>query len=420
MIFKKKLAEKPLNYWEEKSYMMGIPKTDNEEVFKKGLERLSNNKDFKIKETNYDINSVVTLKVIYEKEEYEVGLFWGGVSIPESYLYRSFLFKEEEKKALLNAKRSITVFMKFGKHVKKAYHLQLKIMLTLIPDLIGIVDESAERVLPAKWVNMAANSKVLPSANDLFSVQIVTGKNESTWLHTHGLCRCGLTEFEILDSNKKNAGQHYNLINTYAMYLIDKKGPFNPIYNGAYIGKLINNNPIVVTSVPWTYGLNEYKKLKLGGPKDRENGHNTKTSIIFLYTSEEEEKNHILNKVSIYDELWSENPIFFFSDQETERMKQLAIERFSYVKEAFKNKENTILLKIGLPLKKKGDFEHIWFELLEIKGKKLKAKLTQEPYNVPNIHTGDIAWYTIDDITDWIIYTKEVAINPSNAYLLEK
>ena len=155
--------------------------------------------------------------------------------------------------------------------------------------------------------------------------------------------------------------------------------------------------------------MEEYKKIKLGNSKDRKNGHNTKTSIIFLYTSEEEETNHILNKVSIYDEFWGQNPLFFFSDEETERMKSLARERISYVKEAFKTKDNSILLKIGLPLKEKGKFEHIWFELLEIKGSKFKAKLTQEPYDIPNMHTGNEAWYTIDDITDWIIYTKEVA-----------
>lgn len=419
-MFKKKLVAQPLEYWEEKSYMMVIPKDDNEDTLKKGIERLSKSKEFKVIDTNYDVNGVVTLKLLYDRDEYEVGLYWGGISVPEYYLYRNFLFSEEEKKNILNAKKSITIFMAFNDNAKKSYHLQLKIIHTLVPDLIGVMDESAEKMLPSKWVSMAAISKVLPSSKDLFNVQAVNADDGSVWLHTHGLCRCGITELEILNSTQEHIHQHYNLIMTYAMFLLDKSEPFNPIYNGAYIGNLINGNPIVVTSVPWTIGLEEYKKIKLGNSKDRKNGHNTKTSIIFLYTSEEEETNHILNKVSIYDEFWGQNPLFFFSDEETERMKSLARERISYVKEAFKTKDNSILLKIGLPLKEKGKFEHIWFELLEIKGSKFKAKLTQEPYDIPNMHTGNEAWYTIDDITDWIIYTKEVAINPSNAYLLEK
>lgn len=420
VMFRKKLVEQPLGYWEEKSYMMAIPKSDDEDILKVGIERLTSSEEFTVKDTSYDVSGVVTLKILYDKDLYEVGMYLGGISVPEYYLSRNFLFSEEEKEALLAAKKSLTVFMEFNENAKKSFHFQLKVILTLIPDLIGVMDESAEKMLPARWVKMAATSKVLPSARDLFNVQAVSSDDGKVWLHTHGLCRSRITELEILESPQDLCQQYYNLITTYAMYLLDKKEPFEPRYNGAYIGNLINGNPIVVTCVPWMEGIKEYKKLKLGNAADRKNGHNSKTSIIFLYTSEEEENKHILNKVSIYEDLWSQNPLFFFSDEETERMKSLAMERFSYVKEAFKNKENSVLIKIGLPLKEEGKFEHIWFELLEIKGKKFQAKLTQEPYDVPSMHTGDIAWYTLDDVTDWMIYTKDVAINPSNAYLLEK
>ena len=204
------------------------------------------------------------------------------------------------------------------------------------------------------------------------------------------------------------------------MYVLDKKPPVDPRTESAYIGELINGYPVVVTCRSWTEGIQEYKKLHLGGEKDREMGHNSMTSVVFLYKSEEDEKQGKLSKVSDYDNLWGDNPLFFFSDEETFRMKDLAIERFNYVLENYSKEGNTVLLKIGLPLKEKGKFEHIWFELLEIKGKKFKAKLTQEPYNVDNIHEGDEAWYTVEDITDWIIYTPEFAANPDNVYLLEK
>lgn len=417
---KKKLVEKPLEYWEEKSYMMVVPPIYNDDILKKSIDALSSNKDFKVLNIDYEINGVINVKIKYEKEEYLVGFYTGGLSVPEYYLHKNFLFSEEEKTALLSAHQAITIFMEFGSNAKKSFQLQLKIATTLIPDLIGVLDESAEKMLPAKWVQMIATSKVLPSSKDLFTVQAVQDKKDKVWLHTHGLCRCHTTELEILESDKAHYEQHYNLLSTYAMYLIDKKEPFEPRYNGSYIGRLINGYPVVVTCAPWTEGILEYKKAKLGNIKDRENGHNTKTSIVFLYTSEEEENNHTLRKVSLYDELWGENPIFFFSDEETNRMRDLARERFSYVKENFKNKDNTILIKIGLPLKEEGKFEHIWFELLEIKGNKFKCKLTQEPYDIENIHTGYEDWYTINDVTDWIIYTKEFAVSPSNAYLLEK
>ena len=67
-----------------------------------------------------------------------------------------------------------------------------------------------------------------------------------------------------------------------------------------------------------------------------------------------------------------------------------------------------------------GGYEHIWFELLEFKGSKFKVRLTQEPYYFPDIHEGYEAWYKINDLTDWIIYTKKATVTPDNAYILDK
>lgn len=418
-MLRKKLAEQPLAYWEEKSYMMVIPPLEEEDVLKKGIDNLSSCKEFKIKETNCDVKGTIQVKLTYDKEDYEVGFYLGGISVPEYYLHKNFFFSDKEKEGILKARQAITIFMKFGSNVKKSFYLQLKLALTLVPNLIGVMDESAEKMLPAKWVVMTANSKVLPSSRDLFNVQAVSAKNGKVWLHTHGLCRCHMTELEILESDQDNYQNQYNLLSTYGMYLIDKKEEEEPYWNGTYIGRLINDYPVVVTCIPWIDGISEYKRLKLGGAKDRQSGHNTKTSILFLYTSEQDEKNRVLSKVSIYDKLWGENPLFFFSDEETNRMRDLARERFFYVEKNFQKKASAILIKVGLPLKEEGGFEHIWFELLEIKGKKFKAKLTQEPYADLGIHTGDEKWYTKEDVTDWIIYTEDAAINPSNAYLLE-
>lgn len=417
---KKELMEAPLGYWEEKSYMLVIPKNEEDDILKSGLDRVSSIKGLKIKDSHYDVASnLITLKLEYEKEDYEVGFYIGGVSVPEYYLNKNFFFTEEEKENILKARKSLTIFMKFGSNIKKSYHLQLKLAFAMVSDLIGVMDESAEKMLPPKWVVMTANSNILPSSSNLFNVHAVVGKNKEVWLHTHGLCRCGITELEILESSEENYKNHYNLISTYAMYLIDKSPKIEDYKIGSYIGCLIDGSPIVVTCRSWTKGILEYKKIQLGNLKDRQGGHNSRTSVIFLYKSEEDEKNEVLSKISIYNNLWGDNPLYFIDDNETFRMKALATERFNYVKEAFKNKDNTVLLKIGLPLEQKGKFEHIWFELLEIKGDKFKAKLTQEPYDVKDIHEGYEAWYTIDDVTDWVIYTPQFSVNPENAYLLE-
>lgn len=418
--FNEKLKEAPLGYWEEKSYMMVIPSKIEDDFLRKSIKRLEHNKEIVINKTNFDISGTIDLNITYEDEDYDVGIYLGNLSVPEYYLSRNMFFTEEEKSEILAAQKSITVFMEFKKDVKKCYHLQLKLASILVPDLIGILDESAEKMLPKKWVNLTAKSKVLPSSKDLFSVQAVRGDDGEVWLHTHGLCRLGITELEILESDSEHFGQHYNLLNTYAMYLVDKKDKIDPIRDSVYIGRLADNTPVVVTCRSWVDGLKEYKRLKLGNVKDRKDGHNSKTSIIFLYTSEANEEKRILSKVSVYDKLWGDNPLFFFSDEETIRMGDLARERFSYVKKSFKEKKYEILIKVAVPTSVENEFEHIWFELIEIKGNKFKGRLTQEPYDIPNMHTDDEAWYGLDDITDWIIYADDKTITPGSAYLLNE
>ena len=106
-------------------------------------------------------------------------------------------------------------------------------------------------------------------------------------------------------------------------------------------------------------------------------------------------------------------------------MRDMARERFNYVKKIMDRKDpanNLVLLKLGLLVdnaKAPDELEHIWFELLEIKGDKFLAKLTQEPYNISNLHEGDEGEYRIEDVTDWLIYSREGRIGPDMAYLLD-
>ena len=415
-LFKTELKEKPLGYWEKKSYMLVVPEKVTSDLRDEIFNRVANIEGVEIKEKS-DVKGNEPGKIIldYDKEEYEVNFYIAPFSA-EHYIIESSRknFSQEEKEKLKEARWALTIAMKFNNDSKKSYHLQLKLATSMVPNVIGIMDESAEKMLSGRWAKMTANSNVTPGADDLYSVQAVQDKNGEVWLHTHGLCRCGITELEILQSNNESYNYHYNIITTFASYLIDKKEEFR---GSAYIGMLSNKQPIVVTCESWTKGLKEYKNLELGNVKDRKKGHNSKTSIIFIYKNQEDEKNKRLTKVSEFNELWGDNPIFFISNEETARMKALAMERFDIVKEEANKTENKICIKIGLPVGGDNEFEHIWFELIEFEEDRFKAKLLQKPYNV-KMREGTEDWYTVDDVTDWVIYTSDFAINPSNAFLL--
>ncbi len=415
------LKEEPLGYWEEKSYMVVIPKDETQDIFEGMFDRVANINGVEVKKKFYPNEKWPgKIEITYDGEEYEIGFFINdNFALPEMLGLQSYYFSKEEMAAIQSASKALVIFMEFHKDAKKSFHLQLKLAVAMVPDMIGIMDESAEKLICSRWAKMTAESDILPGPNDLFMIQAVSEESGEVWLHTHGLCRCGLTELEILKSDKENYNNHSHILSTFASYLLDKNAEFRIGESSAYIGVLANNQPIVVTALSWVDGLKEYKDLKLGNVKDRKDEHNSKTSIVFAYKSEEDEKNKILTKVTEYNSLLRDNPILFISNEETIRMKTLAMERFHFVKEEATKSENKIIIKIGLPEDgSKENFEHIWFELVEFDGDKFRAKLIQEPYRVSNMHEGDEGWYTVNDVTDWVIYTPNFSVMPNTAYLL--
>ena len=405
--------------WEILSSMILIPYDETNCGFDEGIRnRVSSIEGINVTEFSISQDTPKgTLKLTYENEDYEVGFGWIDFSIPQINYYTNQFFTEEETKAITTAKHGLHLYMKFGKNPQRSYQLQIKIADKIMPDLAGIMDESAEKLLCARWVRQTAYSSVLPSPASLFNVQAVSSPSGEVWLHTHGLIRCGLTELEILQSDTENFNNHYPVISTFASYLIDK---IADKIDTAYIGCFYNNSPLVVTRLLWTEGLQQYKGIDLGGIDDRKDMHNSLTSILFAFTSEENEKNGVYTKIPEFNALLANNPLFFISESETKRMSLLAREKYDCLKTAFNGTDTHILVKVGLPTAHDDspDHEHIWFELQGFDGESFIAELTQEPYDVPDMHEGDKGTYTVNDITDWIVYTPNGQITPETAYLI--
>lgn len=417
----KRCKEQPMNYWEQTSHFRIILDNFDGNLIDDILNKVSAIEGVTIEESralSIEAHVPGSIKLTYCGEQYEIGYHPDDFYFSELLARSAFVFAPGEMEKISKARDAITIYMDLGKDPRIGFHLQLKIADAIAPNMLGLLDESAERLLPEKWVKMAAESKVAPGPNSLCGVQAISGDNGEVWLHTHGLNRCGVTELEVLQSNANDYYFHFHLIQTYASYLLDNVGIYNPHQNSAYIGRLTNGQPIVVTCLPWVSALKEYKKLKLGNASDRKEEHNTKTSVIFVYKTEADEKNKKISKVTDYNGLGGDNPLLFISNKETERMQVVARERFNFVKMMSKNKENNILIKIALLTDDGSNYEHIYFQLIEFIGDKFRAKLIQEPYNVSNIHEGDEREFTINDVTDWAIYTPESVVSAENAYVL--
>lgn len=410
------------------SHIMAIPCDDSilndSEALMKKLTQLSYIKliSTKITDKGFEIGFE------YENEEYDFEVTVENFTLPE--LFRiSHDFTEKEITVMESAKSGLLSKMTFGRDNGKSFHLQIKLLLEICPEVGGIVDGSAERMLSGRWAKLAIKSNVPPSPDYLYTIQAVSGKKNDVWLHTHGLTRCGGTELEILNSDKDNYNSQCYILNTLAQRIISD-GKFIEEFEPMYVARVSDNDAIVVTWITFERALKQYPKNILGGADDRIDGHNSDTGVVYLYLSENDCDNKKLTHISHFNKLLAENPMQMLTSEETKRMKALAIERIDYLIDISKNLENYqkagILVKVGLEVDeefKDGDMkEHIWFELksFDENEKTFMAELTQEPYYVAALKTGDIRKCTFDEITDWIAFLDGNRITPDCVYKLEE
>ncbi len=406
----------------EESYMVAVP-SDGKSIYdvKGMMERVSGVSGIKILSHNFDES--LQLKIEADKTEYEVEVNPIELKIPEMYRIQHF-FPDIDIEAVENAEVGLEVVMEFGRDALASYHVQLKLIHALIPDAVAVLDHSSEKILSGKWIGLAADSDVPPAPRYIYTVQAVAGEEEDcVWLHSHGLNRCGLPELEILNSTKEMYQTHYSIIETMANRMLEFEEPLLP-KEPLYLARLAENIPFVATLVEWQEAIELYPRELLGGKDDRKESHNENTCAVFVYQTSDDMKQEKYVPVTVFDQYLKGNPIYMISDRETARMKRLAGERLSYMRKAFENPENKILVKVGLKIDEEfsedeNEREHIWFELLDVLDGKIKGKLTQEPYYVKDIHEGSEGFYSFGEITDWLIYTKERRITPDDVYLLD-
>ena len=408
----------------ESSFMIVIPMNpqdvDDPEIFMKNVQE---SEHVRVKDLHFDDDRGMIINFLVDDAEYEAAVGPAPVEIPNMFR-PEHTFTEEEYKLIDEAEMGIYVSMEFEGDCNQCFYDQLRIIDAMFPETLAVLDCPSEKLLSGKWVALAARSSVLPAPRYLFTVQAISDGGEEVWLHTHGLKRCGLYELEILCSKKETFNDHYKMIETFALRMLESEEPIEP-GDGVFVGQAAGK-VLTLTAVDWHEALEFYPDATIGTEEDRDDDvHNDDTYVLMIYRNERDEEAKRYTPVQDFDQFLDQNPMYMFSSAETKRMSDLAIERIPYMLKAFENKDNTIIVKVGLITDKEhwdGDTpqkEHIWFELKDVKDGSIVAELTQEPYYVSGIKAGDTGTYPFSDITDWLIFTKENRITPDDAYLLE-
>ena len=390
------------------SYMLAVPE-DPTDVANGVLHlaRLKNAKDFTVNGLEEKAGEL-QLTIGYLGKEYLVRMIPTEFKIPELYRIQHF-FPDEDVEKLKKAHEGLGVILEFGEDPLEAYHLQLKIVHAALPKKLAVFDDSAEKVLSGKWVALAAASAVAPAPRYLYTAQAVSDEGGAVWLHSHGLNRCGLPELEVLASDQEHYQSHYGILEAMANRMLELNEPLEE-GEPLYLAQLSEEVHLVTTRIGWNHAVKYFDENLLGGLCDREEGHNGNTSVIFAYPTQEAFEQGQLSSVRVYDDFLKDNPIYLVSAKETERMKALAQARLAYVKRAYEDPDNKILLKLEL------NGESHWFELMQILP---EAGDEGEEILVQDLNSGEMGEYAWNQVTDWLIYTSERRISADDVYLLE-
>lgn len=363
---------------------------------------------------------------------------FGTVTYQYGDAYRFFLFQLHEASNLLEgihledyeyqyvqqldaAKQALTIILPFTHELQQCYQLQLSIANLLVPNMIGLIDENAQRLLCRRQVKMIAQSHYLPNPMMLFSIQAVH-RSGKIWLHTHGLIRCQLSELEILNVTKDTYHDFYYLIKHLATQLIYLRleKPNESVEQTQILGKFHHQYPIVSHTIPWNQALKYYPSHALGGTNDRQVDHHSLSSLIFILLIDEQDEQELVpaDKAS---HLFKQDPLYTVPPLEIKREKLVAHEQFPLLLTAFQQHKHMTswvpLVKISIPHGEHHQ-ENIWFQLDELTNEMIIGKATQDAEYLPDIKTDTVATFPLNQMIDWIIYTPEGTITPNEAYRL--
>ncbi|NDV94695.1 DUF4026 domain-containing protein [Dysgonomonas sp. 521] len=428
---------------------MGIfPKNKNFKFDAAQIEKsLAQNTDFELKSFNeVEVDIEYSIMSFHAEIEYKETIFNVDLYVSDSKNINlndfGFANAIDEESLQIAAKQDyfLDTSMYFELDSLSSFHLQLKIMNAIVPNASLVVDFMSYRLLSAKWLRMTAASSIPPSPDYLYTLHCVydeEGRNGDRryWFHTHGLNRCGSVELELLNFGQ-GAEQMNTLINMTVKKFLSDPAKEREKFTIGYDGMGIN-----LCWLRWEEALKDLPKNILGGASDRDeadNVHAEPSGILFAV----EDGNMV--SPEIYAPTLAENPIYYITTEETNRMSALAKERFasfekiftreykrperkSFLKNLFNTRDEeqlgwTFLVKLGLLVddpETESEKEHLWYDVISIENDKIEGKLLNQPYWISGLNEGDINTYPIEVLTDWIIYSPDNTFTPDSIYQLE-
>lgn len=323
-----------------------------------------------------------------------------------------------------------------------SFILQVKVLEALAEDALLVLDFSSNKIFSQGWMNMVCSTKSLPSPRHLYLVNIIsnTDANGTTsyWLRTMGLYRCGIPELEIVNI-KSNVDELSLLLHAAANRFIANLFAEKQVISIGFDGLDMN-----LSWMRWEHAISHLAEDAFGGKEYRIETEGTYNKFLdpsgVLFAVED----GVFTSPEIYIKALKEDSLLFIDPLERLRQKSIAQEELTYFMNIYdeygtktfedfpeisylsptKSNYNWLFLvrldPINTVATNYKQTDELWFELLEINGDEIKAKLISTVYWNKEIKKGDVITASLStQLSSWIIVTPDnTKYTPDNIYLL--
>lgn len=293
-----------------------------------------------------------------------------------------------------------------GEAPAKGFQIQLRVLdAAVTPGMPAAFDDSALSIRSGRIIREIARSKTPPRAGVLFGIHETPVDGERVWVHTHGLGRFGLPEIEVVGLGKERSRDAFDLVDAVADALVSGSGPTPD-------GLLTLGDGIEVVLVTPEDAL-----MRLtAGPELRDAG----------------QEDHLVHSLAVVDteglppfgalDHFAECPVLFKGRLESDRQAQLAKERYGVFGQLFAmHRREGWRFHVKLCFEGVGDppsYEHLWFEVRELKPGKIKGVRLNEPMMTRVARQGETGWHDYARLSDWNIVTPNGNFDPESAGVL--
>ncbi|MHC5023805.1 MAG: DUF4026 domain-containing protein [Planctomycetota bacterium] len=246
-------------------------------------------------------------------------------------------------------------------------------------------------------------------------------ENAATWLHTHGLWRCGRAELEMLEVPRRYVASAGHLMNCIAESMLDRElaEPGEPMEVGA---------DLVVATQPWNVVAPYVADDIPGSMKDRvaapENAHIGVRAVICAPSAAGTFKKVWVWPQQVIETLENGDSVIYMTQRATARRAARAIATWEQLATAFATCRQqhehdddhptcAFLVKAGFSDPEDEDRrEHLWFRVEGFEGAAARAELLNEPIIVKNLDQGETTSIERNVISDWQVFTTFGAFGP--------